>query len=118
MRELPTPVRAAPVKAEQPEAQQKKSAGRSFADPGSEKKAYEPVSAASPEHPDDLVEQSGLNSSLVLATLFDLQILGMVRQSPGSNSVRCCYNGTYGANHLPLILHLKPESIPKADSSI
>jgi hypothetical protein len=34
------------------------------------------------------------------------------------HSVRCCYNSTYGANHVPLILHLKPESIAKADSSI
>jgi DNA processing protein len=32
---------------------------------------------------DDIVETSGLNSSEVLATLFDLEMKGMVRQIPG-----------------------------------
>jgi predicted Rossmann fold nucleotide-binding protein DprA/Smf involved in DNA uptake len=36
-----------------------------------------------PRHIDDIVEQSGLNSSEVLATLFDLEMKGLVRQSPG-----------------------------------
>jgi len=32
---------------------------------------------------DELVENSGLNSSEVLATLFDLEMKGLVRQLPG-----------------------------------
>jgi predicted Rossmann fold nucleotide-binding protein DprA/Smf involved in DNA uptake len=32
---------------------------------------------------DGIVERSGLNSSEVLATLFDLEMRGIVRQSPG-----------------------------------
>ena len=32
---------------------------------------------------DDIVERTGLNSSDVLATLFDLEMKGFVRQSPG-----------------------------------
>jgi predicted Rossmann fold nucleotide-binding protein DprA/Smf involved in DNA uptake len=39
-----------------------------------------------PEHPrhiDDIVESSGLNSSEVLATLFELEMKNVVRQLPG-----------------------------------
>src|ERR1700732_2381036 len=119
MRELPTPVRAAPVKAEQPEAEQKKSAGRSLPAPGCEKKGYEPVQRRAVQSTsDDLVEQSGLNSSPVLATLLISRSQAWCGNLRGSNSVRCCYNSTYGANHVPLILHLKLESILKADSSM
>jgi hypothetical protein len=34
-------------------------------------------------HIDELVENSGLNSSKVLATLFDLEMKGVIRQLPG-----------------------------------
>jgi predicted Rossmann fold nucleotide-binding protein DprA/Smf involved in DNA uptake len=34
-------------------------------------------------HIDDSMETSGLNSSEVLVTLFDLEMKGMVRQLPG-----------------------------------
>jgi len=34
-------------------------------------------------HIDDIVERSALNSSEVLATLFDLELKGIIRQSPG-----------------------------------
>ncbi|MBI3404856.1 MAG: DNA-protecting protein DprA [Acidobacteria bacterium] len=37
---------------------------------------------------DDLVELSGLNSSQVLATLFELEMKGIVRQMPGKNFVK------------------------------
>jgi DNA processing protein len=50
---------------------------------GSQKKLYEMLSAEQPMHIDDIVERSGLNSSEVLATLFDLEMKGIVRQSPG-----------------------------------
>ena len=50
---------------------------------GSEKKLYELLSAEDPVPLDDLVERSGLNSSEVLATLFTLEMKGIVRQLPG-----------------------------------
>jgi DNA processing protein len=49
----------------------------------SEKKHYELLSADESRHIDDIVERSGLNSSEVLATLFNLEMKGIVRQSPG-----------------------------------
>jgi predicted Rossmann fold nucleotide-binding protein DprA/Smf involved in DNA uptake len=47
------------------------------------KKLYELLSAEESRHIDDLVETSGLNSSDVLATLFDLEMRGIVRHLPG-----------------------------------
>jgi len=41
------------------------------------------ISAEEPVHIDDIVERSGLNSSEVLATLFDLEMKGIIRQLPG-----------------------------------
>jgi predicted Rossmann fold nucleotide-binding protein DprA/Smf involved in DNA uptake len=50
---------------------------------GSENKLYELLSADQPVHIDDIVERSGLNSSEVLATLFNLEMKGIIRQLPG-----------------------------------
>jgi len=80
--ELPTPVRAALVKAEQPEAEQRNLLVAASLNP-SEKKVYELLSTEESKHIDDIVERTGLNSSEVLATLFDLEMKGIVRQSPG-----------------------------------
>jgi DNA processing protein len=80
--ELPTPIRAALVQAEQPEAEQRNLLAANGLD-GSEKKLYELLSAEEPVHIDDVVERSGLNSSDVLATLFTLEMKGIVRQMPG-----------------------------------
>jgi DNA processing protein len=80
--ELPTPVRAALVKAEQPEAEQRNLLAAAALN-SSEKKIYELLSVDEPRHIDDIVERSGLNSSEVLATLFDLEMKGIVRQLPG-----------------------------------
>jgi DNA processing protein len=80
--ELPTPVRAALVKAEKPEAAQRNLIVQNSLN-ASEKKIYELLGTDEPRHIDDIVEQSGLNSSEVLATLFDLEMKGLVRQSPG-----------------------------------
>jgi DNA processing protein len=80
--ELPTPIRAMLVQAEQPEAEQRNlllAASLS----NSEKKLYELLSAEETRHIDDIVERSGLNSSEVLATLFDLEMKGIIRQLPG-----------------------------------
>jgi DNA processing protein len=80
--ELPTPVRAMLVQAEQPEAEQRNlllAASLS----NSEKKLYELLNAEETRHIDDLVERSGLSSSEVLVTLFDLEMKGIIRQLPG-----------------------------------
>jgi DNA processing protein len=80
--DLPTPIRAALVRAEAPEAEQRNLLAAACLN-SSEKKIYELLSADQPVHIDDIVERSGLNSSEVLATLFDLEMKGIVRQLPG-----------------------------------
>jgi len=85
--ELPTPVRAALVQAEQPEAEQRNLLAAASLN-SSEKKIYDLLSTDEPKHIDDIVERSGLNSSEVLATLFDLEMKGIVRQSPGKQFSR------------------------------
>jgi len=80
--ELPTPVRAALVQAEQPETEQRNLLAVNGLN-GSEKKLYELLSAEEPVPVDEIVERSGLNSSEVLATLFTLEMKGIVRQLPG-----------------------------------
>ena len=80
--ELPTPIRAALVQAEQPEAEQRNLLVGAALN-GSEKKLYELLNAEEPVPIDDIVERSGLNSSDVLATLFNLEMKGIIRQLPG-----------------------------------
>jgi DNA processing protein len=48
-----------------------------------EQKIYGMLSAAEPESIDELVENRGLNSSDVLANLFNLEMKGIIRQLPG-----------------------------------
>jgi predicted Rossmann fold nucleotide-binding protein DprA/Smf involved in DNA uptake len=55
-----------------------------------EKKTYELLSSDEAVHIDDTVERSGLNSSEVLATLFDLEMKGIVRQMSGEQFNRVC----------------------------
>src|ERR1700731_4127068 len=78
----PTPISAALMQAEQPEAEQRNLLAAAALN-GSQKKLYELLSAEEPVHIDDIVERSGLNSSEVLATLFDLEMKGIIRQLPG-----------------------------------
>ena len=85
--ELPTPVRAALVQAEQPESEQRNLLAAASLN-SSEKKIYDLLSTDEPKHIDDIVEQSGLNSSEVLATLFDLEMKGIIRQTPGKQFSR------------------------------
>src|SRR6202048_3495243 len=80
--ELPTPVRAALLKVERPEAEQRNLLAAAALS-SLEKKLYEMLSPDDMKHIDELVEGSGLNSSEVLATLFDLEMKGVVRQLPG-----------------------------------
>src|SRR5215469_9109711 len=81
--ELPTPVRAALVQPERPEAEQRNLLVAAALKP-TEKKVYELLSSEESRHIDDIVESSGLNSCEVLATLFDLEMKGIVRQTPRS----------------------------------
>ncbi len=80
--ELSTPVRAALLKVERPEAEQRNLLAAASLG-ASEKKLYELLNVEETRHIDELVENSGLNSSEVLATLFDLEMKGVVRQLPG-----------------------------------
>ena len=80
--ELPTPVRAALVLAEQPEAERRNQLVEGALE-GAQKKIYELLKADESMHIDDIVEQTGLNSSEVLATLFEMEMKGIVRQLPG-----------------------------------
>jgi DNA processing protein len=80
--ELPTPVRAMLVKAEAPESEQRNLLAAASLNT-SQMKIYELLLPDAPKHIDDIVETSGLNSSEVLATLFDLEMKGIVRQLPG-----------------------------------
>jgi DNA processing protein len=80
--ELPTPVRAALVKAEEPEAKERNLLAAASLN-SKEKVLYGMLSVDEPKPIDDIVEESGLNSSEVLATLFDLEMKGIVRQLPG-----------------------------------
>jgi DNA processing protein len=80
--ELPTPVRAALVQAEQPEREHRNLLAEAGLN-ATQKKVYELLSVDEPAHIDNIVEASGLNSSEVPATLFNLEMKGIVRQSPG-----------------------------------
>src|SRR5258705_966659 len=80
--ELPTPIRAALTQAEAPEAEQRNLLAAASLN-RSEKKLYDLLREDQPVHIDDLVERSGLNSSEVLATLFTLEMKGIIRQLPG-----------------------------------
>src|SRR5260221_2483964 len=80
--EVPTQIRAALTQAEAPEAEQRNLLAAASLN-RSEKKLYDLLSEDQPVHIDDLVERSGLNSSEVLATLFTLEMKGIIRQLPG-----------------------------------
>jgi DNA processing protein len=79
--ELPTPVRAALVQVGRPETKPRNLAAASLN--RSEKKIYDLLNSVEAVHIDDIVVRSGLNSSEVLATLFDLEMKGIVRQMLG-----------------------------------
>lgn len=80
--ELPTPVRAMLTKAVQPENGQGHLLIAASLN-SAEEKLYRLLSADEAVHIDDLMERSGLHSSEVLATLFDLEMKGVIRQLPG-----------------------------------
>jgi DNA processing protein len=88
--ELPTPVRAELVPVEAPAADERASVVESSLS-GSASAIYALLAADDPKHVDELVERSGLNSSDVLATLFDLEMKGIVRQLPGKQFVKVLF---------------------------
>jgi DNA processing protein len=53
-----------------------------------ERSLYDLLAQDEVRHIDDLVEHSGLTSSEVLATLFDLELKGVVRQLPGKQFLK------------------------------
>ncbi len=88
--ELPTPVRAELVPVDAPGADERASLVESSLS-GSASAIYALLTADDPKHVDEIVERSGLNSSDVLATLFDLEMKGIVRQLPGKQFVKVLF---------------------------
>jgi DNA processing protein len=88
--ELPTPVRAELVPVEAP-AREEQTALFESALSGSASTIYALLTLDEPRHVDHLVERSGLHSSEVLATLFDLEMKGIVRQLPGKQFVKVLF---------------------------
>jgi DNA processing protein len=85
--ELPTPVRAELLPVEQA-SQEERTALLSAEFSASERILYGLLGTDETKAIDDLVELSGLNSSEVLATLFDLEMKGVVRQLPGKQFLK------------------------------
>jgi DNA processing protein len=85
--ELPTEIRAALVPVEAPDATERASLFEESLNP-SEKILCGLLNADEARHVDELVELSGLNSSEVLATLFELEMKGLVRQLPGKHFIK------------------------------
>jgi DNA processing protein len=85
--ELPTDVRAEllPIEATSPE--ERASLVEASLSP-SEKTLYALLDMDQSRHVDELMEASGLSSSEVLVTLFDLEMKGVVRQLPGKQFLK------------------------------
>ena len=85
--ELPTPVRAELIPVE-PTSHDKRAAAIEEGLGPTERPLYGLLSVDEARHVDDLVENSGLTSSEVLAALFDLELKGVVRQLPGKQFLK------------------------------
>jgi DNA processing protein len=85
--ELPTPVRAELMPVEAASQEERTSLLTSEFSP-SERILYGLLGTDESKPIDDLVENSGLTSSDVLATLFDLEMKGVVRQLPGKQFLK------------------------------
>jgi DNA processing protein len=85
--ELPTPVRAELLPVEAATAKERATLVEQDLGP-TERPLYELLSLDESRHVDELVEQSGLTSSEVLAALFDLELKGVVRQLPGKQFLK------------------------------
>ena len=85
--ELPTPVRAELLPVESANAEERAQLVQQSLMPA-ERSLYDLLAQDESRHIDDLVEHSGLTSSEVLATLFDLELKGVVRQLPGKQFLK------------------------------
>ena len=85
--ELPTQIRAELLPVESTSSEERLTLVAEGLSP-SERMLYDLLSTDQPRHVDELVELSGLTSSEVLATLFDLELQGVVRQLPGKQFLR------------------------------
>jgi len=85
--ELPTDIRTELFPVEQTSAEERASLFEQALSP-IEKKLYDLLGPDAPRHVDELVEESELDSSAVLATLFELEMKGIVRQMPGKQFVK------------------------------
>jgi DNA processing protein len=85
--ELPTEVRAEMFPVEPTTQAERASLFEGSLSP-SEKTLFRLLTPDEPRHVDALVEQSELNSSEVLATLFELEMKGIIRQMPGKQFVK------------------------------
>jgi DNA processing protein len=85
--ELPTPIRAELLPVETPSFQERATLVQESLGP-SERVLYDLLSVDAARPVDELMEVSGLSSSEVLATLFDLELKGVVRQLPGKQFLK------------------------------
>ncbi|MGH9690171.1 MAG: DNA-processing protein DprA [Candidatus Acidiferrales bacterium] len=85
--ELPTPVRAELMPVESASLEERISLIEASLAPA-ERPLYSLLTADQARHVDELVELSGLNSSEVLAALFDLELKGVIRQLPGKQFLK------------------------------
>jgi DNA processing protein len=85
--ELPTPIRAALVQAGAMKSEQRNLFAADDLNQ-TEKRIYEILSKEESGHIDDIVETAGLNSSEVLATLFELEMKGIIRQLLGKQFIQ------------------------------
>ena len=85
--ELPTPVRAELIPVETASSEEcTEIVEKSL--PAELRQIYDLLSMDKSRHVDEIVELSGLNSSQVLASLFDLEMKGLVRQLPGKQFLK------------------------------
>ena len=85
--ELPTPIRAELLRVESANSEQRTMLVEQALEPN-ERILYDLLVQDEARLVDDLVENSGLTSSEVLATLFDLELKGVVRQLPGKQFLK------------------------------
>jgi DNA processing protein len=85
--ELPTSVRASLLPVEHAPPEERALLVEASLGP-KEKQVYALLQPDQARHVDELVEESGLNSSSVLPVLFELEMKGVVRQLPGKQFVK------------------------------
>ena len=85
--ELPTPIRAELVPVELANCEERTLLVQESLGP-LERPIYQLLSTDEARHVDELIEKSGLTSSEVLATLFDLELKGVIRQLPGKQFLK------------------------------